>query len=349
MVCEHLFLVTKKEIRMRLTTTDDVFDCLSAYVTSAALGTAIELGLFWLLAEQPLDAPGVAQALNIPIKRCHYWLQLLHSAGLIEQVPTGYAPSSVARTAILDTFSQESWAYLAQEERERFPSVCDLALHIQEPGSIRTAQGLMTLNYVEKMANDPERARRFTRMLYELHQPMANHLTQLLDMTSVHRLMDLGGGSGVVSLALLRRYPHLTSTVVDIEHVCIAGREIAVENSLADRITYHAADFVHDELPGGYDMVLHCDVGVYGEALFHKLWAVLNQGGRLVVADHFALAENVVSPARLYWTFQDSLTDSDLDVLTVAKLQNQLAQAGFRLLSENTVLPGGRLLIQARK
>jgi predicted O-methyltransferase YrrM len=334
---------------MRLTTTDDVFDCLSAYVASAALGTAIELGLFWLLTEQPLDAPGVAQALNIPIKRCQYWLQLLHSMGLIEQVSAGYAPSSVARTAILDTFSQESWAFLAQEERERFPSFCDLALHIQEPGSIRTAQGLTTLNYVEKMANGPERARRFTRMLYELHQPMANHLTELLDMTSVHRLMDLGGGSGVVSLALLRRYPHLTSTVVDVENVCIAGREIAVEHSLADRITYYAADFVHDELPGGYDMVLHCDVGVYGEALFHKLGAVLNQGGRLVIVDHFAAADDVVSPARLYWTFQDSLVDPDLDVMTVARLQNQLTQAGFHLLSERTVLPGDRLMIQAGK
>jgi len=99
------------------------------------------------------------------MKRCQYWLQLLHRMGLIEQVLAGYAPSSVARTAILDTYSQESWAFLAQDERERFPSVCDLALHIQEPGSIRAAQGLTTLNYVEKMANDPEKARRFTRML----------------------------------------------------------------------------------------------------------------------------------------------------------------------------------------
>jgi predicted O-methyltransferase YrrM len=333
---------------VKLTTGYDVFDCLHAYVASAALGTAIELGLFWLLAEQPLDAPGVAQALNIPINRCQYWLQLLHSMGLIKQVSAGYAPSSVARTAILETYSQESWAFLAQDEREQFPSVCNLALHIREPGPIRAAQGLTTLDYVEKMVNDPERARRFTRMLYELHQPLAAQLTELLDMTGVHRLMDLGGGSGVVSLALLRQYPHLTSVVVDIENVCIAGREIAMEHSLADRITYHAADFVHEELPGEYDMVLHCDVGVYSETLFRKLWTALDQGGRLVIVDHFAPAENVASPARLYWTFQDSLADPDLGVMTVAKLQNQLTQAGFHLLSEDT-LPGGRLVIQARK
>jgi predicted O-methyltransferase YrrM len=334
---------------MKLTTTGDVFNFLSAYVASAALGTAIELGLFWLLAEQPLDASGVAQALNIPIKRCQYWLQLLQGMGLIEQDLAGYAPSAVARTAILDAYSQESWAFLAQDQRERFPSVCDLTLHIREPGPIRTAQGLTTVNYVTKIVNDPQRARHFTRMLYELHQPLANRLTELLDMTGVHRFLDLGGGSGVVSLALLRRHPHLTSTVVDIENVCIEGRKIAQENSLSDRITYHAADFVQDELPGGYDMVLKCDVGVYGGALFRKLWAALNQGGRLVIVDHFAPAENVVSPARLYWTFQDSLADPDINVMTVAKLQMQLTQAGFSLLSEGTVLPGGRFVIQAGK
>ena len=199
------------------------------------------------------------------------------------------------------------------------------------------------------MASSPERARRFTHMLYELHQPLANQLTELLDMTDVNRLMDLGGGSGVVSLALLARHPHLTSTIVDIENVCIAGREIAAEHSMTDRLTYYAADFVRDELPVGYDMVLQCDVGVYSEALCHKLWTSLNQGGRLVIVDHFAPADNTVSPARLYWTFQDTLADPDLDIMTVAKLQDQLTRAGFHLPSENTVLPGGRLVMQAYK
>jgi predicted O-methyltransferase YrrM len=173
--------------------------------------------------------------------------------------------------------------------------------------------------------------------------------TDYLDMTGVNRLLDLGGGSGVVALALLRQHPHLTSPVVGIENVCIAGREIAQENSLSDRITYQAADFVHDELPGGYDMVLHCDIGFFQEELCRKLWAALNRGGRLVIVEHFAPAEDVVHPARLYWTFLDSLADPDASVMTVAQFQTQLPQAGFKLPSESTVLPGGRLIIQACK
>jgi predicted methyltransferase len=79
------------------------------------------------------------------------------------------------------------------------------------------------------------------------------------------------------------------------------------------------------------------------------LWAVLNPGGRLVVVDHFAPAEDVESPARLYWTFMDSLADPDVSVMTVAQLQTQLTGAGFHLLAESNVLPSGRLVIQARK
>ncbi len=74
--------------------------------------------------------------------------------------------------------------------------------------------------------------------------------------------MDLGGGSGVVSMALLRKYPALTSTVVDIENVCVAGRQIAEEEGLSDRISYHPADFAGGEFPAGYDLVPQCDVGV---------------------------------------------------------------------------------------
>ena len=37
------------------------------------------------------------------------------------------------------------------------------------------------------------------------------------------------------------RYPDLTAVVVDHLTVCVAGEEIAVENGLEERISYHPA------------------------------------------------------------------------------------------------------------
>jgi ubiquinone/menaquinone biosynthesis C-methylase UbiE len=166
-------------------------------------------------------------------------------------------------------------------------------------------------------------------------------------MTGVHRLMDLGGGSGVMSLALLRQHPQLTSVVVDIDNVCAAGREIAAEHPATDRITYFAADFLRNKLPGDFDMVLECDVGAYDETLFRKLRAALNSGGRLVIVDQLAPTKGVAPACRLQWAFQGSLVNPESTFPTVAGIQTCLTQAGFQLLSKGT-LSKGWVVIEAR-
>jgi predicted TPR repeat methyltransferase len=343
---------------MKPTTTDDVLDLMDASFASAALGAAMELGLFWLLQARTLDAPGVARELGIPPIRCHYWLQLLCSTGLLTKGSHGYEPSATARTAILEVYSRDSWALLAEEARERLPGLCDLPLRIREPGSVWEALGLTPTMYLDQMAEDPERARHFTRMLYELHQPLADELAGFLDLSGVDRLMDLGGGSGAMSLALLRRYPKLTVTVVDIANVCAAGSEIAAENSLEDRITFHPADFLQDELPSRFDVVLECDVNVYSEELFCKVWDSLNPEGRFVIVDQFAPAEGVAPPSRLHWAFEGSLTSPEFVFPTAARIQGQLERAGFRLLSEDPIylkseactrFMEGLMVVEARK
>jgi len=295
----------------------------------------MELGLFWLLDSKPLNEHEVARELGIPPSRCHYWLQLLCTVGLLERGSGGYQPSSAAHTAILEVYSQGSWALLAQEARERLPSLCDLPSHLHEPRSVWQALGLTPPMYLSQMTEDPNRARRFTRMLYELHEPLAKQLAEFLDLGGVARLMDLGGGSGVVSLALLRRYPDLKVTVIDIENVCAAGREIAAEHSLADRITYHPCDFLCEELPTGFDLVLECDVNVYSEDLFRKVWKALNPESRFVVVDQLAPAEGVAPPSRVHWAFEGSLASPDFAFPTAARLRDLLTRAGFGDLSQD--------------
>ena len=66
----------------------------------------------------------------------------------------------------------------------------------------------------------------------------------------------------------------------------IVGREIAVENGLEKRVSYQAVNFLQDDIPSGFDMVLECDVGIYNETLFRKIHKALNPGGRFVILDY---------------------------------------------------------------
>ena len=333
-----------------LTTNEDIYSLLHAPAASAALGAAITTGLLWMLAEKPMSGEEVAQALKLPGKRGYYWLQYLQSFGILETGPQGYTPSSIVRTAILDSKSRESWQHLVIDEQEKDACVHGLPQLISEPGSLWTIQDLAEpKNYVDRMRASPERAREFTQMLFEVHQNLAVQVAELLDLTGVEYMMDLGGNSGVVSMALLRKYPALTSTVVDIENVCVAGREIAEQQGFSDRITYFAAEFADSEFPSGFDLVLQCDVAVYGIELLQKLNRCLKPGGRLVFVDHLSPAENLAPPARLEWTFLDSLHNPDFGFPTLDEVISMLAQTGFHISDEHQTLGKGLVVLQAVK
>ena len=324
---------------MKPETTEDILELLHGCIVSAALGTAMELGVFWLLAEKPLSLSSVAQSLNIPLNRCHHWLQILCMLGLLEDGDEGYAPSIIAREAILNAQSQDTWAFQAREDRDSSLSVRDLALNITKPMSAWQARDLAPSDKLQQEQEDPGYVARFTRKLYEIHASLAGQLADMLDLRGVKSLLDLGGGSGVVSFALLRKKHDLTCVVVDFENVCQVGREIASENKLEKRITYLAANFLHDALPTGFDMVMLCDVGSFSEILFRRIYDMLNPQGHLVIVDKFAPSRTIAPPSRLFPAFLNSLEypSQTIDFTTTQVFQARLQQAGFRDFSVTSV------------
>jgi SAM-dependent methyltransferase len=312
-------------------TTEDILELMNGCIVSAALGAAMELGVFWLLAEQPLPATNVAQSLNIPLNRCHHWLQILCKLGLLEENAEGYTPTIITRQAILDVQSQDTWAFQAREDRESSLYVRDLALNISKPMPAWQTSDRTPPDYFQRLQEDPSYPARFTRKLYEIHRSLAEQLAKMLDLQEVKSMLDLGGGSGVVSWALLRKYHDLTSVVMDFENVCQAGRKIASENKLDKRITYLAGDFLQDDLPTGFDLVMLCDVGLFSEMLFRKIYDVLNPKGRLIIVDKFAPSRTSAPLSRLGSAFLDSLEHpaQSIDFTTTEVVPTRLQRVGF--------------------
>lgn len=335
----------------KLTTKEDISNVLTASLSSIALGAAIETGLLEMLAEKPMSGEEVSRAMNIPGKRGYYWLQLLAELGILEMASHGYIPSALTRSVILDIedFRKLRLKHNAIDSRERLAGVCNLALYLSEP-SIWKAQGLTEpKGYVEKMNEDPERAYSFTHLLYNVHQNLGNELAEYLDLTGVHNMLDIGGGSGVEAMAFARKNPDLMITTVDIENVCIVGREIVEENRLSDRISFYPANFLVDELPQEFDFVLHCDVGVYSVKQFRKLWVSLKPEGRIAVIFHFPQSDKAAPVEFLEWAFLDSMKDPDFGFPSVAQVRTQLVQAGFQVLPGEHTLLDRRIVIQAKK
>lgn len=292
---------------MKLDTTNAILELMDGNVASAAVSAAMELGVFWLLAKEPLSVADVAESLNVPLNRCHHWLQILCKLGLLEPSTGGYAPTNIAREAILNVLGQETWAFQAREHRDSSSLVQDLALNISKPVSTWQTRSPTPSDYFQQIREDPNHAARFTRKLYEIHSALAGQLADMIDLQGVSSLLDLGGGSGVVSFALLRRQEDLTAVVVDVEPVCQAGREIAKENNLEKRVSYLAVDLSQAELPTGFDLVVLCDVGLFSEDLFRRIYHALTVKGHLVIVDKFAPSRTTTPPSRLSSAFLESL------------------------------------------
>ena len=88
---------------------------------------------------------------------------------MIEEGPGGYQLSATARAGILEAYSRETWELLAEEARDRLPGLRDLSTCLREPDSAWETLRLKPRMYLAEMEKDPEVARRFARMLYEIH------------------------------------------------------------------------------------------------------------------------------------------------------------------------------------
>jgi len=222
---------------------------MNGSIYAAVLGTAMELGIFWRLSDSALPAEELAIQLNIPVNRCIYLLQILGELGLLERSGEGYMPSALTRKTIMEVQSQDTWAFQAREDRDLALYVRDLVRNISKPMSEWQVRSLTPVEYIEQLKADPIYATRLTRKLYQIHQSLAEELANLLDLEGVNRLLDLGGGSGVVSFALLRKCEEMEAVVIDFDSVCEVGRAIAEENKLEKRVTYLPGDFLELDLP----------------------------------------------------------------------------------------------------
>jgi ubiquinone/menaquinone biosynthesis C-methylase UbiE len=218
------------------------------------------------------------------------------------------------------------------------PDPGDLPRRLRTINSAQTSTPGIASTY-ERMASDGAAARRFTRMLFEVHRPLARELARALDLEGVTRLMDLGGGSGVVSIELARRHPALSSTIVDLPTVCAAGAEVVAAEGLSQRISFHPADFLRDPLPRGFPVVLECDVDVYDTALLQNVRAALDPGGRYLVVDQFAPRDGDVAPSRAHWAFARSMLDPTYTPMSLPRFRDLLESNGFDVVKESRLEP----------
>jgi predicted O-methyltransferase YrrM len=156
------------------------------------------------------------------------------------------------------------------------------------------SRGQKPSSYVEAMKKDRRRAEDFTQMLFHFHREDAEALAKRLDLSKRRAVLDVGGGSGVVSIALAKKNPAIRFCVLDLNTVCRVAEQNIRRAGLSGRIRTMAGD-IREKLPGGYDVVLFCDIGPISRRLLKNAYRSLPPGGLVVAVDRY-LSEDRTKP-----------------------------------------------------
>ena len=169
-------------------------------------------------------------------------------------------------------------------------------------------------------------------------------LAEAVDLSAHRRLLDLGGGTGAMSIALCSRFEQLRAVIVERAGVAKEARVRVGAAGLRERIEVTSGDFVREPLPRGADAVLLANVLSMldaGEvrALFARAYDALPTDG-LVVITGWMLDEHATGP--LLATLL-SLADIALDAPDVERpwpiYAGWLAGAGFERIQGDTLDP----------
>jgi predicted O-methyltransferase YrrM len=140
------------------------------------------------------------------------------------------------------------------------------------------------------MEND-ESARRLTLALAGRARNVAPVLAARMPLDGATTVLDVGGGTGIYSVALLRKNPNLRAIVWDRPQVLKVAAELATAYEVSDRMECVAGDMFVDPPPKAdvvlLSNVLHdWDVPAC-EALVQRCATALSAGGRMLIHDVF--------------------------------------------------------------
>jgi hypothetical protein len=140
----------------------------------------------------------------------------------------------------------------------------------------------------ELLAEAPEEAALFNRAM---RTGAVDRLTPLfeLDWTNAATVVDVGGGSGGVVLAVLQREPHLSGTIFDLPHVQADAEEAIRAAGLETRCSFIAGSFF-ERVPDGADVyivsqILHDWSDDETLAILRTCRAAATAGSRIAVVE----------------------------------------------------------------
>jgi hypothetical protein len=307
---------------------------------SFAMLAGMQLDVFTPLKDGPLGVGEIADSIGVNANKLRPLLYALVAAGLLT-VENG-----------LFSNTEEAQLFLVRDNPSYMGRVHEFWSGIWS-AELKTAESIRTGNPQSKWdysTMSREELEKFFRGTFPGLTGLARKWAEKYDFSSHKALLDAGGGSGAISIALTEACPGMRATVAELPAVTPYTQSFVKEAGAADRIEVVATDIVHGSLNGSFDVaVLSAVLQVLSpdeaRAALVNIGKVMEPGGRMFIRGMGILDDSRLSPpeAVVHNLVFVNLYD-DGQAYTKREYEEWLLDAGF----EDVTYPED-FLINARK
>lgn len=312
-----------------------------AYRSSMVLFAAMDLDVFTAVSDGPKNVAGIAQAVGAKPAPLHLLLDACVAEGLLASVDSPDAPARYTNTPLGEAFLVRGRpAFIghglkyAEDLYPVWERLADL---------VRTGRPVIQPHSI--LGDEKEKTRAFVLAMHERARGMSAVLPHGVDFSGRRRLLDIGGGPGTYSIALVQRIPGLTSTVLDRPGVLEITREIVADHGCQDRIDLFPGDYLSSPFGRGYDAVLlsgmmHREVEANCRLLLRKAFDALDAGGLVVVSDVFFDTDRKNTPPfAISFALNMMLTSEEGSAHAKSEMSRWMAETGFTGVEQRPLPP----------
>jgi len=307
-----------------------------AHATELLTAAVAHFNVFSRLADGPLPASQLQSELNLQDRPMVVLFTALKAMGLLAERAGFLQLTPLAAEHLVPGGAFDVGDYLGLAAQSPGVLVMVERLKTNRPAGADASGNGVAFIYRDGMASAMEAAdsaRHLTLALAGRAKNVAPVLAEKLPLDGVRTLLDVGGGTGIYSFALLQKNPHLNAIVLDRPEVLKIAAELAEQYGIADRLELLPGDMFESPLPAAdavlLSNILHDWDVPECRSLVQRCASILPAGGRLVIHDVFLNdALDGPLPIALYSASLFTLTEGR--AYSAAEYREWLSTAGLR-------------------
>ncbi|HUY12480.1 MAG TPA: class I SAM-dependent methyltransferase [Terriglobia bacterium] len=310
-----------------------VIQLIEAFRSSKAMFAAVELGIFDILEEGAKDAMTLARETRSNPDALERLLDGCAGLGLLGKQGSQYSNLPVAQVYLCRNSPATLAGYILYSNRALLP----MWEHLEDAVREGTHRWRQTFGHegsiFEHFFRSDEARRDFLMGMNGFGMLSSPRIAAAFDLSAYNRLVDLGGATGHLALAVLELYPQMRAGVFDLPGAIETARATLAGTPGEGRVELIAGDFFADPLPEAdlyaLGRILHDWPQEKIDGLLKKIHGRLPPGGGLLIAERL-LNEDKTGPLPALLQSLNMLVCTEGKERTLAEYEELLRQAGFR-------------------